>query len=302
MDNLLPKVSIVTITWKHELFIEDTLNSFLQQKYNGPIEIIIANDNSPDDSDKVIQNYLQKTNIPNNIEVKYIKHSKNKGMMGNFVWSLEKATGKYIAICEGDDFWIDDNKLSKQVKFLEENLDYIITFSQVKIMNNLTKEIKNIYPEFNQIKSFNQKEIAEKNFITTPTCLYRNQFSKLPIWFLECSIGDYPLYIYLTSLGKAYFDPYPAAVYRDEVGTFSTLSHYKKYINVKNTLDIIIQKGYFKNDVIVNLKKQINSLSFYIFLYSNKKNKLKDLIMKDVDYKNLSFNTRLKIFIKYLLN
>jgi len=301
MDSLLPKVSIVTITWGHELFIEESLKSFFEQEYNGPIEIIIANDNSPDNSHQIIQSFINRTNIPSNIEIKYTKHSKNKGMMGNFVWAIEEATGKYIALCEGDDYWIDKEKIKKQVLFLEENPEYVINFNQVNIMDNQTKNIKKSHPNINESKPINQIELAKKNIITTPTCMFRNQFKKLPDWFLECSIGDYPLYLYLTNFGKAYFTSYPSAIYRDEVGTFSTLSNYKRELNTKNTLEILINKGDFKEDVINVIKKQINLFYFYIFTNSTDNNKYLNLLLGKVDFDNLPFKTRIKILIKSLL-
>lgn len=301
MDSLLPKVSIVTITWGHELYIEESLKSFFEQEYNGSIEIIIANDNSPDNSDQIIQSFIKKTNIPSNIDIKYTKHTENKGMMANFVWALEKATGKYVTICEGDDYWIDKDKIKKQVLFLEENPKYVINFNQANIMDNQTKKIKKKYPEINQSKSLKQIEIAEKNIITTPTCMFRNQFKKLPNWFLECSIGDYPLYLYLTNYGKAYYNAYPSAIYRDEVGVFSTLTNYKREVNTKNTLEILINKGDFKQEIIEVLKKQINLLYFYIFVSSTSNDKYNNLLLGKGDFNNLSFNNRIKILIKYLL-
>lgn len=120
----LPKVSVVTITYGHEKYITETLDGVLMQQYEGPVEFIIANDNSPDATDEVVKKYFLENPAPSNFEIKYTKHETNKGMMPNFIWALEQATGKYIALCEGDDYWTDPLKLQKQVDFLEENLNY----------------------------------------------------------------------------------------------------------------------------------------------------------------------------------
>ncbi|MCB4234492.1 glycosyltransferase [Kaistella anthropi] len=70
------------------------------------MEFIIANDNSPDATDEVVKKYFLENSVPGNFEIKYTKHETNKGMMPNFVWALEQATGEYIALCEGDDYWM----------------------------------------------------------------------------------------------------------------------------------------------------------------------------------------------------
>lgn len=121
MSTDLPKVSVVTITYGHEKYITETLDGVLMQQYDGPVEFIIANDNSPDATDQVMKKYFLEKPAPRNFEIKYTKHETNKGVMSNFLWSLKQASGKYIALCEGDDYWIDPLKLQKQVVTLENN-------------------------------------------------------------------------------------------------------------------------------------------------------------------------------------
>lgn len=133
MKNSKPKVSVVTITYAHEKYIEDTLRGVLMQQYDGPIEFIIANDNSPDQTDEVVKKFFDTHPIPENIEIKYTCHQENKGMMPNFIWALEQATGEYIALCEGDDYWTDPLKLQKQVDFLEANNQYMLCYTDFSV-------------------------------------------------------------------------------------------------------------------------------------------------------------------------
>lgn len=133
-------VSVVTITYGHEKYIADAIDGILRQECDFNFEIIIANDNSPDNTDEVIANYLAKKTIPNNISIKYTKHKQNKGMIPNFIWALEQANGKYIALCEGDDYWIDPLKLQKQVNFLETNESYSACVSNRKFKDHFTQE------------------------------------------------------------------------------------------------------------------------------------------------------------------
>ena len=154
-----PKVSVVTITYGHEKYITQTLDGILMQDYPGEIEFIIANDNSPDSTDERVKNYFNEKPTPANFDLKYTKHDTNKGMMPNFIWALEQATGEYIALCEGDDYWTDPLKLQKQVDFLGQNREYILTFHPVKIL----KEDGNLINDFiTQVPE--NYELQETNF------------------------------------------------------------------------------------------------------------------------------------------
>lgn len=115
-------VSVCTITYGHEKYIYETIESVLNQKTSFEIEFIIANDNSPDNTDEIILKYIK--NHPKGNYIKYFKHPENLGMIPNFNFALQQCKGKYVALCEGDDYWTDPLKLQKQVDFLESNSAY----------------------------------------------------------------------------------------------------------------------------------------------------------------------------------
>lgn len=98
-----PIVSICTITYNHEKFIEEALDSFLMQETNFPFEIVVDDDCSPDATAEIIKKYMQK--YPNIMNVRL--REKNVGSMQNFLENMQRAKGKYIALCEGDDYWTD---------------------------------------------------------------------------------------------------------------------------------------------------------------------------------------------------
>lgn len=124
-------VSVIMITYNHAVFIEEAINGVLMQNCDFEVELIIANDSSPDKTDEVVQKLLSKIIIPKNITVNYTNHDVNKGMNPNYIWAANKAQGKYIANCEGDDYWTDPLKLQKQVGFLEANPDFQVCFTNV---------------------------------------------------------------------------------------------------------------------------------------------------------------------------
>jgi glycosyltransferase involved in cell wall biosynthesis len=130
---LEPLVSVVVITYNHEEFIGQAIESILMQECDFEFELIIADDCSPDNTKVIIENFR---NHPKFNCIKYFRHDFNKGVIRNFVWALEQCIGIYTAICEGDDYWIDPLKLSKQVAQLKNNLTCSAVVSNGYIVKN----------------------------------------------------------------------------------------------------------------------------------------------------------------------
>lgn len=105
------KASVIMITYGHEKFIEQAINEVLMQEGDFEVELIIANDCSPDQTDAIIRNILE--NHPRASSIKYINHDKNLGIMPNFLFAMKEYNDKYIALCDGDDYWSDPLNLQK---------------------------------------------------------------------------------------------------------------------------------------------------------------------------------------------
>jgi glycosyltransferase involved in cell wall biosynthesis len=164
------------------------------------IELLIADDNSPDNTESIVHSFAYH---PNFNRIKYTKHKENKGMMPNFIWALEHCTGKYIALCEGDDYWTDPLKLQKQVDFLEGNEDFAICGSLAKRIYEDESISSDIEGEFG---IFTQIDLAQKNFIPTASVVIKKEnISNLPAWFNSCPIGDWPLFLICSNYGKIKF-------------------------------------------------------------------------------------------------
>jgi glycosyltransferase involved in cell wall biosynthesis len=203
------KLSICCITYNHEKFIAQALDGFLIQKTNFDYEIVIGEDCSTDKTLEIIKNYQQE--YPNRI--KLLANKTNIGMIPNFVQTMEVCTGKYIALCEGDDYWNDPYKLQKQVDFLEANPDYVICFHPV-VIENLVYNKKEF--SSNQLKSDSTFfDLARQNYLPTPSTVFRNNISSDLIELInKCPIGDYPLFLYLAKAGNIHFINEHMAVYR----------------------------------------------------------------------------------------
>jgi glycosyltransferase involved in cell wall biosynthesis len=199
-------VSVVMITYAHENYIEQAINGVLMQECDFEVELIIANDCSPDTTDAVIMEIL-KTH-PKASWIKYIRHEKNIGAMANFVFTLKEAKGKYIALCEGDDYWTDPLKLQKQFNFMEIHKECSICYHQIKWIYTFPEPFgKN---EHLNISNIDDQEISSIEhlikigwYIRSSSMFYRN--FKLPEGFIDLYIGDYPLHVLLADRGKIGF-------------------------------------------------------------------------------------------------
>lgn len=172
-----PKVSIISISYNHERYIEDALKGFLLQKANFPIEIIIADDASTDKSQQIIKEYADQ--YPDII--KPILRKKNVGAINNFIDALDKAEGTYIAICEGDDYWTDPNKLQIQADFLDKNTQFSGCFHTVKVVYEDKSKKSYVFPEVKDAKWYTTEELLRTNYIPTNAVMYRRRdYKKLP--------------------------------------------------------------------------------------------------------------------------
>ena len=213
-----PLVSVCMITYNHEKYIRDAIEGVLIQKTNFPIELIIGEDCSTDNTRKIVKEYEAK--YPEIIIAQYPEI--NRGMMNNFATVLQSVRGKYIALCEGDDYWIDPYKLQKQVDFLEENPDYGLVHADChfyyedmgKWEYNANKNLSN------SIKFASKKElfyclVDSECKIRTATALFRRDLlKKRPADAKSFSMGDTTMWLDFSQLAKfKYFDEV-FAVYR----------------------------------------------------------------------------------------
>jgi len=207
-------VSVCVVTYNHEKFIKETLDSILSQNTDFCFDIVIGEDCSLDHTREIIIKYQKK--YPDLI--KLIISSSNVGAQQNGARTLNACHGKYIAVCDGDDYWTDPNKLQKQVNFLEENEDYVMSFHSVDIKNSIPKgEMHSNYKYPIPIKNtLTLKDLAFKHYIPTCSLVFRAKVipKPLPEWFHKCSMGDIPLELIIASKGLTKYIDEPMAVYR----------------------------------------------------------------------------------------
>lgn len=263
-----PVVSVVMITYAHERYIEQAINGVLMQVCDFEVELIITNDCSPDTTDAVIMDII-KTH-PKASWIKYIKHDKNIGMMPNFVYTLKEAKGKYIAMCEGDDYWTDPLKLQKQLDFLENNFDYnLITTNALIHKSNGDK----VYQQINKNFSFNLKKQMKSNCCVTCSTMFRNnQFDGIENEiFKNLKIGDIVLWaLLLRNKKKGYFISENSANYRIHSGGVHSQNTKKdNTINELNVHETLLNCNCFNNSELKSIQYKIQIMWYSLFCNSN---------------------------------
>jgi len=285
-----PLVSICCITYNHARYIAQAIESFLFQKTNFAFEIIINDDASTDGTTEIIEDYrkrypeiifpvFQKTNL----------YSKGiRGMNPRFTFPI--ARGKYIAMCEGDDYWMDPWKLQKQVDFLEVNSSYVITFHDAKVINEMGKVIIESKLGSKYKCDCSSEQILYGHAIPTLTALFRNYFTNSDFKVKKAKNGDTVLFSYLAQFGGGKFlDNIEPAVYRvHQGGVWSSLGYREKIYNAivaNNEISEFIRPNY--KYIIEEKLLQLNII--HSFLSKDDGNKIKHYFSS---YRYFTFNKR----------
>lgn len=252
MDDIL--VSINCITYNHEKYIATALESFLMQKTNFKFEIIIGEDCSTDNTRKVVEEYVKK--YPE--KIKMITSDKNVGGRKNSIRLHNASSGKYIALCEGDDYWIDEYKLQKQIDYMEKNNECTMCFHNAKKLNDATGIYENyMIDKTLKSKKCTIKDILNLRFLPTASVVYR-KYTKdnLPDWYMQCIVGDLPSHLIVTDYGYAYYFDEVMSIYR--VGNINSAMNRWKFENKSINKKIENLKGFLfildKFDLYSNYK------------------------------------------------
>jgi len=227
-----PVVSICCTTYNHEKYISKAIESFLMQMTDFPFEIIIRDDCSTDSTADIIKRYVEK--YPN--IVKPIFETENTYSQGIRPMPVvfAKATGKYLALCEGDDYWTDPNKLQKQIAFLENNPDYVITYTDCEFFDR-SGSIKNT--GVGATRDLEAIELQKCTPIYTLTVCFRNVLKDTPPELHGARIGDLCIWSLLGHYGKGKFlsDIKPAKYRVHDGGILSTKTKRQKLIMLQIT-------------------------------------------------------------------
>lgn len=233
-----PMVSVILLTYQQEKTIGQTIESILAQKTQYSFEIIIGEDCSKDNTRQICEKYVK--NHPQ--IVKLLPSAPNKGLMVNYFDSFKSAKGKYIMVCAGDDYWPNENKIERQVDFLEAHSDYVFVCGLTKHINESNGSVRiERYKPFND-NLFRQLMI-DKMFFTIGSICFRKE--ALPLEILKQFVEkgyvceDYPIVLWLSRQGKASVLNEILFAHRFYAGSISNATTFEKRISfVKALCDI----------------------------------------------------------------
>lgn len=203
-------VSVLVLVYNHEICLKDALDGILMQKTNFDYEIVVGEDCSTDNSRKILIDYSERYQN----KFKLLLPEKNIGAMANQLATMNACIGKYIAICEGDDYWTDPYKLQKQVDFLEANEDFSICFHNVQVKHDDDSFDSYLYCGENQKDVSSYLDLAYENYIPTCSCLFRNNLTRQLDFLTDLKIGDWVLHILNAQTGKIKYLSDVMGVYR----------------------------------------------------------------------------------------
>jgi len=212
-------VSINCLSYNHIHYISDAIESFLSQKTTFNFEILIHDDASTDGTQKIIEEYEKK--YPQIVKPIYQKTNQQKlGVKKiDYKYNFLRSDGKYIALCEGDDFWTSPYKLQKQFDYMENNNDCSLCCHATYIIKENKKCIGKKQISRQNCK-FNLEDLflRQKLNFSTSSIFYRKRFfSELPYFYYDCPVGDFPIKLFLLTNGYGYYMNDLMSVYRENV-------------------------------------------------------------------------------------
>lgn len=249
-----PLVSVCVITYNHEKYIGQCLEGILMQQTSFPFEIIIGEDCSADNTRSIVSHFEQQ--YPGII--KPIYHRRNVGAARNhFEYCFPKIRGRYIAICDGDDYWTDPLKLQKQVDFLEQHPQCVLCFHLVKQVDQDDRIIQQQEPAGKTV-FYAWNDILHIS-IPTLSVLFRNCIDRFPEEIFEAKSGDTFLFGMLSRYGGAADLGFVGAHYRVHAGgTYSGKSQVEQYRQTIHTRKLMQRSAYFSREQALEIRKEVD--------------------------------------------
>ncbi len=295
------QVSICLLTYNHEQYIKEALDSILNQKTSFKYEIIIRDDASNDGTTNIIKKYQKK--YPQIIKLVLKKENKHNSKSRIFKELKNYWNGKYIAILEGDDYWIDPYKLQKQYDFMESHCNYSQVFTNYKLLNDITKRTKRI---FRKSKDYSVEDIiigGGEMFSISSIFVRKDMLYPIDDFYYLSPFEDYVSVLSLALHGKTHLLKDYATIYRiNSTNSWTTMiktgneSQKRKYLY--NEMRIMLEEfnKNTNNKYIKHTEYLLLAREFIIYVLDNNIKMMRDkkfkILYKTGNYKNrfLYFN------------
>ena len=262
-----PSITALILSYNHEKYITQAIESALMQQGLFRYEILISDDGSTDSTRKIINKYSEE--YPH--LVRNISSKRNYGISANMKKGFMNAKGKYVALLEGDDYWASEWKLNRQVKFLELNEDCNLVFSRIKVYDESTDSFSVLQRQKNLPKFLNGEVVlrteCQNPIANFSSCMFKSEVMRnIPDSVYKDRINEIVLAMYLERIGKIGYISDFLSVYRiHQNGTWSGLTEKQKILNSlsirRQALEICDKRFYETiNKIILNLENKLIAL------------------------------------------
>lgn len=304
------KVTIYCLAYNHEKYIRNTLEGFVNQKTDFEYCVLVHDDASTDGTKAVINEYYQKyPDIITPIYQDSNQYSKGVDIYSRTISPLIQS--KYVAVCEGDDYWTDDRKLQMQFDYMENHCECSLCVHNTKMINEDGSSRDTYFNQCKESQDYSAQDIIEATgggLFHTSSFFYRYvDREKMTDAFQIDGVGDYPLAIFLSTLGYVHYFPEVMSCYR--VGSVnswvqrtmgnrnSAITFNKNAINALHKMDVETKGIYKKSFSAAILKYEYRVCKLELNLEKiNNDNKLKALFEQE------PYTYKFKFYIKYILN
>lgn len=235
----LPTVSTVIVSYNHDAFVGGAIKSALAQRGNFVQEIIVSDDGSSDKTRQIIGGFAAEQWML----IRDLSSDRNVGVSANYKRCFDAALGDYIAVLEGDDYWLDELKLQYQVEFLEHNPDCSMVFSKIRVENVEGGTVRTLRRQ----EEIRDCKLDGSHFLAHPTmnlignyscCMFRTELiRKLPEFLFETRISEVTVAFFLENFGKIGFINRTMSAYRQHArGVWSGASREQQFAGHLDTL------------------------------------------------------------------
>ncbi len=259
-----PVVSVVMIAYNQEAVISNAIKGVVKQKTDFPIELIIVNDASTDGTLDVAMQWQRR--YPDIIKV--FTNPANLGIQANYIEAFRHCTGRYLAMCDADDYWIYSRKLATQVDYMERHPDCAITFHRV--INHYEADGSKSLSNGGQTVDTDITHLSRANYITNLSVLYRHDcvdLGKLPEWTLRHPLLDYTIHMLYAAHGKIHYFSRPMGVYR--IGASGTWSNAERYRRLGMSLAVredLIREFSDRPEVVEGLRQASANILLHMLI------------------------------------
>jgi glycosyltransferase involved in cell wall biosynthesis len=248
-----PKVSVLITSYNHSDTLKRAIDSVLSQRCDFEFEVIVVDDGSTDDSAEILEQYEEIINVS-------ILQTDHQGLMKTYLLGFRCCSGEYIALCDCDDYWIDDYKLQKQVEYMDKNLNLGASFTRATIKNENSIIVTQLPP-----KELNFNTMLKGGYMFSPTMILRAS-SLINFWGVFASknffIWDYPIYLYLSKITQIGYLNDVTACWVKAVESFSNTQTRRK--RIRYVFGLLRIKWYF----ITTYGCKLSTLGFVVYKFT----------------------------------